>query len=523
MTSGQSGDRLCWGDALFLYLERAGMPLNIASVSIFEGEISLADCIRSIASKLPLLPRYRQRIVAPPLNVGFPCWEPDPYFDIRNHIHEVTLKLGSERELRAVAGRVLGTVMDRRRPLWDLTLVRGFERNRTALVMRAHHCLADGIAGVGLMSVLMDSGTEPPSPAKKGRSRQPRRPQGSWTLLLEGCVSTSSDFIQRVLTAQAELVKFSENLLAAGDWPAGEFTRFLPELTAPTERLFFNMTYQGPQKFAWARIPLPTIRAIREKSGATHNDVVLALMTATVERYAELHGENVRGRRLRMMVPVSVRRGDQQGELGNCISLVPVTVPLGIRRPGKLLAAVHERVDFLKRAHIAELVGIAGGLLGAAPPPLQALIGPIASLLPITPFNLVCSNVRGPESPLYLLGHKMLDWYPYVPVGGEMALNCAILSYNDVTYFGFSGDAYAAPGLERLPALLILSLTGLLRAFGIKPEQRKRSSKVRPEARQDRSASASAPAATVTLLNRPVMAQRPAAKGGEGLASFAAD
>jgi diacylglycerol O-acyltransferase / wax synthase len=125
MTSGQSGDRLSWGDALFLDLERADMPLNIASVSIFEGEISLEDCIRSIASKLPLLPRYRQRIVAPPLNVGFPSWEPDPDFDIRNHIHEATLKLGSERELRAVAGRVLGTVMDRRRPLWDLTLVWG--------------------------------------------------------------------------------------------------------------------------------------------------------------------------------------------------------------------------------------------------------------------------------------------------------------------------------------------------------------------------------------------------------------
>lgn len=112
MTSGQSGDRLSWGDALFLYLGRAGMPLNIASVSIFEGEISLEDCIPSIASKLPLLPRYRQRIVAPPLNVGLHSWEPDPDFDIRNHIHEATLKLGSERELRAVAGRVLGTVMD---------------------------------------------------------------------------------------------------------------------------------------------------------------------------------------------------------------------------------------------------------------------------------------------------------------------------------------------------------------------------------------------------------------------------
>jgi diacylglycerol O-acyltransferase len=478
MTNAKSGDRLSWGDALFLYLERAGMPLNIASVSTFEGAISLEECIRSIRSKLPLLPRYRQRIVTPPLNIGFPSWESDPEFELRNHIHEVILRRGTESELRAAAGKVLGTVMGRQHPLWDLTVVRGLRGDRTAIVTRAHHCLADGIAGVGLMTVLMDPDPESPPAARRRPRRRPVH-QDSWTRFLDGSISSFSDLVQRILTGQAELVNFSERLLAAGDWPMDEFARFLPELAAPTERLFFNLTYQGPQKFAWARIPLPDIKAVRERCGATHNDVVLAIMTATIQRYAELHGDRVKGRLLRMMVPVSFRASDRAEELGNCISLLPVTVPLGIRSPRRLLAAVHERMDFLKRAHIAELVGLAGGLIGATPPPLQALVGPLASLLPVTPFNLVCTNVRGPQAPLYFLGHKMLDWYPYVPVGGEMALNCAILTYNDSTYFGFSGDAHAAPDLQRLEGLLTLSFAELVKAAGLRPRPRMNSRRSR--------------------------------------------
>jgi diacylglycerol O-acyltransferase len=479
LTACQNGDRLSWGDALFLYLEREGMPLNIASVSIFEGKISLPALTQFIEAKLPLLPRYYQRVVAPPLNIGFPAWEFDPNFDIHNHIRDVTLKRGTEADLQAMAGRILGTTMDRERPLWDFTLIRGLRGERTAVVVRAHHCLADGIAGVGLMNVLMDPSPEPRPLSRKKPPRQPRRQRDALTSLLDGWISTYSGVIQRVLQAQSDALNIGGAALVAGAWPADEFSRLLPELTAPTERLFFNVTYRGPQKFAWAQVPLAQIRAIKDRCGGTHNDVILTLMTATIRRYAELHGDKVKGRLFRMMVPVSARSNDRPGELGNRISLLPVTVPLGIRNPRRLLAAIHERTDFLKRAHIAEWVGLAGGLLGTAPAPLQAVLGPIASLLPITPFNLVCTNVRGPEFPLYLLGHKMLEWYPYVPVGGEMALNCAVLSYNGVTYFGFSGDAHAAPDLARLEPLLKASLAELSQAAGLEAPPRKKPTKAR--------------------------------------------
>jgi len=474
MTNGPNGEHLTWGDALFLYLERAGMPLNIASVSIFDGPISFEECLQSLESKLTLLPRYYQRIVAPPLDIGFPSWEYDPEFDIRNHVRKLTLKRGTERELKMVTGKILSSVMDRRRPLWDLTLVQGLRDSRTALITRVHHCLADGMAVIGLMVTLLDSTPEPQSIPTKKRSHPKLHPQGSWTQLVDGWVASLSEFVQRMLSAQGDMLNFSQNLLASGDWPLSEFSRFFPELTAPTERLFFNKTYRGPQKYAWAQIPLATLKAIRHRCGVTLNDVILALMTATIQRYSEQHGERVRGRLFRMMVPVNFRSRERQDELGNCISLLHVTVPLGILNPRKLLAAVHERTDFLKRAHIAELVGLVGGIVGSAPAPLQALVGPVASLLPVTPFNLVCTNVRGPQSPLYLLGRKMVDWYPYVPVGGEMALNCAILSYNETAYFGFSSDVHAAPDLECLETLLQTSLSELQSSAGLKPQAKRK-------------------------------------------------
>jgi diacylglycerol O-acyltransferase len=319
----------------------------------------------------------------------------------------------------------------------------------------------------------------PVLPSKKRRFRMPPA-KDTWTSILDGWISWYAGIVQRALMAQSEILHLAEKFVAGEPWPLGEFAQLLPELASPTERLFFNVNYRGPQKFSWAEIPMAEIKAIREACGGTHNDVVLALVTATIRRYAEHHGDPVRGHLLRIMVPVNLRGGEKPGDLGNRISLVPVTIPLDIRNPRKLLAAVRERMDFLKRAHIAELVGLAGGLVGTTPTLLQAFAGPIASQLPLTPFNLVCTNIPGPQAPLYLLGHKMLQWYPYVPVGGDMAVNCAILSYNGTSYFGFSGDVQAAPDLNRLEKLLKLSLEELRNAARGKGGRKKRP---RPQAK----------------------------------------
>ena len=472
--SGQSSDRLSWGDTVFLHLEREGMPLNVASVCIFEGEISLSDCIRLVQSKLPLLPRYLKRVVSAPFGLGFPSWEYDPNFDVRLHVREAALKHGTETELKAFAGKLFGQIMDRRHPLWDITLVHGV-KDRTAFLIRMHHCLADGIAGVGIMNILLDASPGSPllaSQRKKIRFTVPP-PRDPMSALMGGIAESYSDVVQRILSAIADLLSMGERTALNGEGiKPEELASLWPELTAFTERLRFNVLYTGPQKFAWADISLPEVKAIRQVFDVSVNDVVLALLTATIRRYAEFHGDPVKGRLFRMMVPVNLRGTNHTGELGNRISIVPVTIPLDIHDPRKLLHAVHRRTEFLKQVHAAELVSLTSNLIGMLPIGLQAAIGPFVSRLPVTPFNLVCTNIPGPQEPLYLLGHKMLRWYPYVPIGGEMAVNCAVLSYDGNIGFGFSGDVHAAPDLRRLEGLLNVSFAELREAAGIQSQQR---------------------------------------------------
>jgi diacylglycerol O-acyltransferase / wax synthase len=484
MQNHPQSERLSWGDTVFLNLEREGMPLNVASVCVFEGAVSFPDCVQFVESKLPLIPRYLKRVVPEPLGIGLPSWEYDPEFDLDRHVREVTLKHGTDTELKAVAARLFSQVMDRQHPLWDMTLVHGLKGNRTGLIIRLHHCLADGIAGVGVINVLLDSRPEAPRlPRKRLRLRVPSSARNPLNSLAGSLVDSYSEFVKRILSAWADLLNIAERTAANGDnFAADEFTRLLPEITASTERLPFNVIYRGPQKFGWAKIPLKGVKAIRKTCGTSVNDVLLALVTATIRRYAGLHRERVKGRLLRMMVPVNLRGNESASELGNRISLVPVTVPLDIRDPRKLLAAVHRRMEFLKRAHAAELVSLAGGLIGILPSAVQAFAGPVMSQLPITPFNMVCTNVPGPQNPLYLLGHKMLRWYPYVPVGGEMAVNCAILSYDGTVYFGFSGDVHAAPDLRRLEQFVKVSFVELRDAVRPRREKSAQPKKVRAKA-----------------------------------------
>jgi diacylglycerol O-acyltransferase / wax synthase len=483
MQNHQQSDRLSWGDSVFLHLEREGMPLNVASVCTFEGKIPFEDCVRFVAAKLRHIPRYLKRVVPEPLGLGLPSWEYDPEFNLRRHLREVTLKHGTETELKAFAAKLFSQVMDRRHPLWDITIVQGLKDNRTGLIIRMHHCLTDGVAGVGLMSVLFDaSPVAPRLPKEKLRFRVPSARRDPLNTLASGLLDSYSEFVKRMLSAWADVLSIAERVASNGDKvTAEEVSQLLPEIASSTERLRFNVIYRGPQKFAWARIPLSEIKAIRKTCGTSVNDVLLALVTSTVRRYSELHGDRVKGRLLRMMVPVNLRGNARPDELGNRISIVPVTVPLDICNPRKLLARVHRTTELLKQAHTADLVSLAGGLIGILPAALQAFAGPIVSQLPITPFNMVCTSVPGPQYPLYLLGHKMLRWYPYVPVGGEMAVNCAILSYDGTVYFGFSGDVHAAPDLRRLEQLLKASYLELRDAARPRRKAAARPKKVRPK------------------------------------------
>ena len=508
MADPQPSNSFSWGDALFLYIERPGQPLSIACASVFEGPVSLKAVRKLVYSKLPQIPRYQQRVVFPPFNIGLPTWQLDPKFDIRNHIRQVTLRNGSEADLKALTSQIISTHLDRNKPLWDLTIVRGLQGNRSGMIARIHHCLADGIAGVGIMNVLMgqDAMSAPPAKPKPEFTPPPIRDAGAQ--LLHGVLKSYFSAVKGALTLHGEAVALAQQMFSNSAEPLTDLMEIVPELAAPAERLPFNVVCHGPQKFGWTEISMPEIHALRQRCGGTVNDVILTVMAAALRRYAELRGVKVKGRSVRIMIPVNVRGGGSITDLGNRIYFLPITIPLDVRDPQKLFAFVRERMEFLKRVRAAEFVGFAGGLFATIPTPIWAAIGPVASQLPLSLCNIIVTNVPGPQAPLYMLGHKMLSWYPYVPIGGEMGVNTAILSYNGTAYFGFSCDVGAVPDPENLERFVDVSFKELCESSAkLKAKAKKPDSKEGERPKRTRP-TATIPATASSKRNKTVTARR---------------
>jgi diacylglycerol O-acyltransferase len=522
-------DSLSWGDTFFLFIEREGQPLNIASTCEFDGAISLQACRKFIATKLDLIPRYKQRAVFPPFNIGLPNWEPDPDFDIRNHVRQVVLKNGTDADLKNVAADIISSTLDRQRPLWDLTLVRGLKGNRTGMIIRIHHCMADGVSGVGIMNVLLDTSPTPQKIEPKKERHEEPRPTDSIALMLDQLLKSYQSFMQGALTAQTEVLNIARELLAgATHGQTEELVHLVPELATPSQRLPFNKVCRGPQRIAWGELPMADIKAIRANCGGTVNDVILTVVTSTIRRYAELHAVRLKGRHLRMIVPVNVRGNGDLSELGNRITFLPINIPLDVRDPRTLLAKVSERMVFLRSVGVPDLVGLLGTLVSKIPLPAQAVLAPLATQLPLSLCNLICTNVPGPQQPLYLLGRELLRCYPYVPIGGEMGINVAILSYNGTAYVGFGGDVHAVPDIDRFEELLRASFAELRKsavfnqtlnkAVALKPEvatpprsARPRRITLTPAPKPKRAKAAARPAAAPKKPTRRVITAKPSA------------
>lgn len=256
----------------------------------------------------------------------------------------------------------------------------------------------------------------------------------------------------------------------AGHFAPGELAGDLPQILTPPDRLPFNRPCRGPRKLAWTSVPIAGVKAIRAACGGTLNDVVLVTLTGAIRRYAQLHGEPIHRRTLRVMAPVSLRRNGNAQALGNRVSLLPVNIPFDLLDPIRLLEIVRGKTEALKGAHVADLISLGATWMGLLPAPLQALLGPVASHVPAPAFHLVCTNVPGPAFPVYLLGRQMVAYHPYVPIGAEMGLNCAVLSYNGRVYFGLTGDSVAVPDIDVLQGLLDQSFAELCEAAGIVPQ-----------------------------------------------------
>jgi diacylglycerol O-acyltransferase len=435
-------DRLTGLDSSFLHLERAGAHMHVASTILFEGSPPSHEEFRDhIESRLHLVPRFRQKLRFVPLNQGRPVWVDDPYLNLDYHVRRTALPApGSEEQLRNLASRIFSQQLDRSKPLWELWLVEGFEGDRFAIVGKSHHALVDGVSGVDITTVLFDVEEEPESPPVRPPKWAPRPEPTDIELLTEALrerATSPREIVRGVRAAVRAPRRVLRGLGATGE---------LIETGLSAPRTPFNVEIGSHRRLAFVRADLADLKRVKNAHGGTVNDVVLSVVTGALGNYLRARGHDTEGLELRAMVPVSVRAEEERGALGNRIAAMMAPLPVWCEDPVQRLRLASETMGDLKGSGQAVGAEILTRLTDFAPPTIASQA---ARLQPAQRFfNLVVTNVPGPQFPLYVLGRKMESIFPMVPLARRQALCVGIMSYNGQIDFGLVGDYDAMADLD---------------------------------------------------------------------------
>jgi diacylglycerol O-acyltransferase len=439
MFSGAMADRLSALDTSFLHLEDDAAHMHVASVMLFDGDPPPQDeLIAAIEGRLHLVPRYRQKLAFVPFSQGRPRWVDDPHLNLSYHVRKTALPApGTEEQLRALAGRVLAQQLDRDKPLWEIWVVEGVEGGCFALICKTHHALVDGISGVDIVTVLFDTSAESEKPPEPERRWLPA-PTPSRTQLL------SEALLERT-TVPSEIARSVRAVFRAPRQIAGGVRDSLVGVGAmawagmnPAPPSPYNTRIGPHRRFTWVRTNLEDVKAIKNALGGTVNDVVLATVSGALGRHLHRRGETLSGRELKAMVPVSVRADEDRGALGNQVAAMMAPLPVWCADPVRRLEIVNESMGGLKDSGQAVGAQVLTQLTGFAPPTIMAQASRLMARQRM--FNLVVTNVPGPQFPLYLMGHELRDLFPMVPLARNQGLGVAIMSYNGKMNFGLVGD-----------------------------------------------------------------------------------
>jgi diacylglycerol O-acyltransferase / wax synthase len=443
------GDRLTGLDNSFLQIERQGAHMHVGGCAIFEGPAPEYDAlVETVAARLHLVPRYRQRLASVPLGQGRPVWVDDPHFRLPFHVRHTALpRPGDDAQLRRLAGRIFSQAIDRDRPLWELWLIEGLSDGRFAVLSKTHHALIDGVSGVDIASVIFDTDPDPQPVAPPPRPWAPRPLPSSAQLLADALVEHTTQ-PAATLHSAAELVRGPHELLArAGSALAGLGALAWMGLD-PAPRSPFNVPIGPHRRFTWVDAPLADFRRVKRAVGATINDVILSVVAGTLGSYMRRHEFETDDLVLKALVPVSVRDEADRGVLGNRIAAMWAPLPVGISDPLERLGVIAEAMAGVKRSGQAVGAQALTELAGFASPTLVAQAARLQARQRF--FNLVVTNVPGPQVALYLLGRRLLAVYPLVPLAANTALGIAVLSYDGRLNFGLNADYDALPDLELL-------------------------------------------------------------------------
>lgn len=462
-------ERLTALDNSFLMLEGPDAYMHVASTMVFDvgplrredGGVDAETVKALIGASLHRIPRYRQKLAWIPLE-NHPVWIDDDRFHLDYHVrHSALPRPGSDEQLKRLSARVMQQHLDRSRPLWEMWIVEGLDKDRFALVSKVHHCMVDGISGVDLMKVLMSPLADPPPTDDEAPRFRPRPAPSALELLRHE--------IERFVRLPFQALRDVRGFVREADDARRDV---LVRLRAAAETVGTSLRSASPtplnrpigphRRFDWMTTDVAEVKAVRRALGGSLNDVVLAVVTGAVQRFLERRGVRTRELDFRVMAPVSVRASEESGALGNRVSAWLIPLPLDADDPRERLRRIAERTAELKDARSAVGAEILTQVAEWTPSNLLALGA--RNVTRLLPFNLVVTNVPGPQFPMYLAGAQMVEVYPHVPLAANLGLGIALLSYDGRIHWGFNADYDVVPDLGDFVADTREALAELLRA-----------------------------------------------------------
>ena len=465
-------ERLSAMDASFLGIEDETCHMHVGAVLLFdaaplrrpEGGIDIDRIRRAVHARLHLIPRFRQRVAYVPWE-GVPIWVDDDRFRLAYHVRHTALpRPGDERVLKRLVGRIMSQPLDRTRPLWEMWVVEGMEGDCFAVITKTHHCMIDGVSGADLMAVLLDA--VPDAEVGTPRPWTPRRMPSTRRLLLDATTRRIGQ-PRTALRAAVDAIRRPRTALQGVSEAVGGLAELFAPAFDPVSETPLNVEVGPHRRFDWTAMRVADLKAVKNVLGGTLNDVVLATVSGALRRFFAQRGANPDRMKIRAMVPVSVRTEDQQGALGNRVTQINAPIPVHLVDPAARLDAVRVTLAGLKESRQA----LGGEMLTAISEwTVPNLLVQAVRLAALTrPYNLVVTNVPGPQIPLYLQGATMRTAYPVVPLFERFALVVGLFSYNGGLFWGVNADWEQLPDLHDFVVALDEAFGELQQAAGTAP------------------------------------------------------
>jgi diacylglycerol O-acyltransferase len=455
-------DRLTALDASFLHQEGAESHMHIGALTTFDGPPpTFGELLELIERRLHLVPRYRQRLARTPFDRGRPVWVDDTAFRLEYHLRHVALPApGGRDQLLALLSRIFSTQLDRRRPLWELWFVEGLQDGGFALIFKTHHAVIDGIAGLDLATVIFDLESQGESEGEPAPPWTPGRDPSRIDLLTLGAARDARDTLKLLgsaLTAGAHPQASARRLREAAEGVA----EIAWAVLNPAPQTPLNVPIGPYRRFVTVAARLEDFKAIKDAFGGTVNDVVLAVVAGALRSFLQSRDVRTDGLELRALVPVSLRGASGGGDvIGNQLAAMRGSLPVYIADPLERLEAVRVSMEGIKESRQALGAEVQARGQNFAPPTILAQASRINFSTRL--FNLLVTNMPGPQIPLYVLGREIREVYPIGFLARNHALAIAIMSYNGQMNFGLLADSHALPELDQLGVWLSQAVEELL-------------------------------------------------------------